>query len=168
MNSLIQPMKVFLVALFVAAAIATFLFAGSVGSGKTDVVDVADAQLPPGSIMTVGTAHSHHLSRRLGLMDTCPAGIGPAQPVPISEPGNNLLSGPIVSFEGLHLGELGGDDCALPHFASDDSGAVGFDHYVQVVNTAIAVYDKSGNVLAGPVSTSTFWRDQPDCGEPAI
>ena len=51
-------------------------------------------------------------------------------------------------------------------YASDDSGAVGFDHYVQFVNTAIVVYDKSGNVLAGPVSTTTFWQSQPDCGGP--
>lgn len=47
MNPLIQPVKVLAVTLFVAAAIATFLFAGSVGNGKTDVVNVADAQLPP-------------------------------------------------------------------------------------------------------------------------
>jgi hypothetical protein len=70
-----------------------------------------------------------------------------------------------VTFEGLHVGKLpAGDDCSLNEFASDDSGAVGFNHYVQVVNTAIAVYDKSGNVLAGPVSTTTFWQNQPDCG----
>ena len=57
-----------------------------------------------------------------------------------------------------------GDDCSLAGFASDDSGAVGFDHYVQVVNTAIVVYDKSGNVVAGPISSTTFWQNQPDCG----
>lgn len=166
MNPLIQPVKVFLIVLFVAAAIATFLFAG-VGSRKTDVVNVADAQLPPGSIMTVGTANSHHLSMRLDHMDTCLAGIGPAQPAPKRELGNNLLSGPIVSFEGLHHGELQGGYplyCSCPTCPTDDSGAVGFDHYVQSVNYAIVVYDKSGNLLAGPVSGTTFWRDQPDCG----
>jgi hypothetical protein len=144
--------KVFLVALLVALTFGIF-------------VGLADAQLPPGSIMTVGTAHSHSVSIPLGQMATCPRGIGPALPGPKSEPAGNFLSDPIVSFEGLHLGELHRDNCSyFPRVAaSDDSGAVGFDNYVQVVNTAIAVYDKSGNVLAGPISQPTFWENQPDC-----
>jgi len=137
------------------------LVACSVGT----FVGVANAQLPPGSIMTTGTAHSHFLSVPLSEMLTCPDAIGPAVPGPISKPGGNFLSDPIVSFDGLHVGKLpASDDCSLDRYASDDSGAVGFNHYLQVVNTAIAVYDKSGNVLAGPVSTTTFWRNQPDCG----
>jgi hypothetical protein len=165
MNPLTQRLKVFLVALFVAAAIATFLFAGSVGS-KTDVVNVADAQLPPGSIMTVGTAHSHIVtSRPLSGMDTCPAVLGPAAPAPKREPSGNFLSGPIVSFEGLRHAELqDGNFCSCTTCPTDASGAVGFDYYVQTVNYAIAVYDKSGNLLAGPVSGTTFWEEQPDCG----
>jgi hypothetical protein len=165
MNPLLQPLKVILVAVLVFGAIATLLFAGSVGGGKTDAVNIADAQLPPGSIMTMGTAHSHHLSMPLSQMSPCPAMLGQAVPVPKREPAGNFLSDPIVSFEGLHVSELpAGDYCSIAHFASDDSGAVGSDYYVQVVNTAIAVYDKSGNVLAGPVSTSTFWEQQHDCG----
>jgi hypothetical protein len=159
----IVPWKVFLVVLLVALPFATF-------------VGAADAQLPPGSIMTVGAAHSHSVSMPLSQMTPCPTptvtptptaapgGIGPARPGPKSNPGQNPLSGPIVSFEGLRYGELHGDDCSVAHFdASDDSGAVGLDHYVQVVNTAIVVYDKSGNVLAGPVSTTRFWENEPDC-----
>ena len=42
---------------------------------------------------------------------------------------------------------------------------MGFDNYVQVVNGAIAVDDKSGTVLAGPISETTFWANQPDCAE---
>ena len=145
-------MKSFLVALLLA-----FLFAIFVGS--------ADAQLPPGSIMTTGTAHSHSVSRPLGEMTTCPREIGPVLPDPKREPAGNFLSDPIVSFDGLHLGELVGGHCSFRDVATDDSGAVGFDHYVQVVNTAIAVYDKSGNMLAGPVSCTTFWENQPDCGQ---
>jgi hypothetical protein len=151
-NNPIVPVKVFLVALLVACSVGTF-------------VGLADAQLPPGSIMTTGTAHSHSVSIPFSQMTTCPGAIGPTVPGPIGKPGGNFLSDPIVSFDGLHVSELPpGDDCSLGEFASDDSGAVGFDHYVQVVNTGIAVYDKSGNVLAGPVSTTTFWQNQPDCG----
>ena len=93
--------KVFLVALLVACSVGTFAV-------------VADAQLPPGSIMTTGTAHSHFVSVPLSEMLTCPDAIGPAVPGPISKPGGNLLSDPIVSFDGLHVGKLpAGDDCSL-------------------------------------------------------
>jgi len=148
------PVKAFLVALLVAGSVARF-------------VSVANAQLPPGSVKTVGTAHSHSVSLPLSQMTPCPGAIGSAASGRNSEPGGNFLSEPFVSFDGLHVGELpAGDDCSLGGYASDDSGAVGFDHYVQFVNTAIVVYDKSGNVLAGPVSTTTFWQSQPDCGGP--
>ena len=146
-------MKVFLVALLVAGSVARF-------------VGIANAQLPPGTIMTTGTAHSHSVSIPLTEMTPCFQALGPVAPGPKKRgPSGNLLSDPIVSFDGLHVGELPAcDDCSLAGFASDDSGAVGFDHYVQVVNTGMVVYDKSGNVLAGPVGTRTFWHDQPDCG----
>jgi hypothetical protein len=144
-------------------------------------VGLAYAQLPPGSIMTTGTASSHSVSRRLREMRTCPtptptatATPTPAAKLGVSDPvapssrnrqSGNFLSEPIVSFEGLHADQLRHDDCFVSGVtASDDSGAAGLDRYVQVVNTAIAVYDKSGNVLAGPISTTTFWEDQPDCG----
>jgi hypothetical protein len=89
----------------------------------------------------------------------------PVAPSSRTRKSGNFLSDPIVSFEGLHADQLRHDDCFVSGVtASDDSGAAGLDRYVQVVNTAIAVYDKSGNVLAGPISTTTFWEHQPDCG----
>lgn len=39
----------------------------------------------------------------------------------------------------------------------DTTGAVGPNHYVQVVNSSLAVFDKSGTVLYGPVPTNTLW-----------
>ena len=127
-------------------------------------VGLADGQLPPGSIMTFGTAHSYSVSRPFREMTPCPAAIDPLAPSFRNKPSGNFLSDPIVSFEGLHVGELLGNDCSIFQFASDNSGAVGVDHYVQIVNTGMAVYDKAGNVVAGPVSNHTFWENQPDCG----
>jgi hypothetical protein len=116
----------------------TLLSAISIGT----FVSVADAQLPPGSIMTTGTAHSHSVSAPLGEMLTCPDALDPvaalggvasqtrrrSDKATGSEPGGNFLSDPIVSFDGLHVGKLPpDDDCSLGEFASDDSGAVGFD-----------------------------------------
>ena len=39
----------------------------------------------------------------------------------------------------------------------DTNGDVGPNHYVQIVNVKIAVYDKSGGLLYGPVDINTLW-----------
>jgi hypothetical protein len=39
----------------------------------------------------------------------------------------------------------------------DTNGAVGPNHYVQIVNTDYAVFNKSGGVLFGPVAINTLW-----------
>lgn len=39
----------------------------------------------------------------------------------------------------------------------DTDGDVGHDHYFQMVNKGFAIWDKSGNLLYGPVDNSTLW-----------
>src|SRR5204863_243060 len=39
----------------------------------------------------------------------------------------------------------------------DTNGSVGPNHYVQIVNTDFAVFDKSGAALFGPVPINTLW-----------
>lgn len=39
----------------------------------------------------------------------------------------------------------------------DPVGDVGPDHYVEAVNGAFAVFDKAGNVVAGPATMSVIW-----------
>lgn len=39
----------------------------------------------------------------------------------------------------------------------DTNGDVGLDHYVQMVNLTLAVYDKTGNPLLEPVDNNTIW-----------
>lgn len=39
----------------------------------------------------------------------------------------------------------------------DTDGDVGHDHYFQMVNLGFAIWDKSGNLLYGPVDNSTLW-----------
>lgn len=39
----------------------------------------------------------------------------------------------------------------------DPTGAIGPNHYVQMVNLSFAVYDRSGTVLYGPVNNQTLW-----------
>ena len=122
-------------------------------------VSAAHGQLPPGSVMTVGSAHSHSVSLPLNKMTLCP---GASLPAPSTvEAGVPPI---LLEFEGTGLADIIGGGCSLTDFASDDSAAVGPHRLVQVVNVALAVYDKAGTRLAGPVSTTTFWANQPDCG----
>jgi len=41
----------------------------------------------------------------------------------------------------------------------DTIGAVGPNHYIQMVNSAFAIYDKTGNLLAGPSQINSLWQD---------
>ena len=60
---------------------------------------------------------------------------------------------PTPNFEFAGVGNVTG---VLP---PDTEGTVGLNHYVQVVNSAFAVYDKSGSgtPLTGPSNTNTLW-----------
>ena len=51
----------------------------------------------------------------------------------------------------------------------DPVGDVGPNHYVEMANLAFAVYDKSGNLLLGPVDTGTLWSNFAiaDCTDPS-
>jgi hypothetical protein len=51
----------------------------------------------------------------------------------------------------------------------DPVGDVGPNHYVEMVNLAYAVYDKQGNVLAGPFAIGDLWAGFPveDCTDPS-
>lgn len=51
----------------------------------------------------------------------------------------------------------------------DPVGDVGPNHYIEMVNLVFAVYDKSGNLLLGPVDSGTLWDGFviPDCTDPS-
>lgn len=50
----------------------------------------------------------------------------------------------------------------------DPTGAVGPNHYVQAVNSALAIYDKSGVLLAGPIALGTFLGNNSNNGDPIV
>jgi hypothetical protein len=62
-----------------------------------------------------------------------------------------------VSFEGMNIGQACGN-CLPP----DPNGAVGPNHYVQMVNSSFAIYDKNGNLLTGPSAINTLWTSTPN------
>jgi hypothetical protein len=78
------------------------------------------------------------------------------------------ISGPLATFEGLS---------SLDNFnvfgfrvnPPDPNGAVGPNHYVEMVNLTYAVFDKRGNKLVGPVDIGALWQGFaiPDCTDPS-
>ena len=78
------------------------------------------------------------------------------------------MPAPVANWAGIgSFGSGGGGcDCAPP----DTNGDVGPNHYVQVVNTNLAVLAKTGAVLYGPVPINTLWQGfGGDCDEaPAL
>lgn len=78
------------------------------------------------------------------------------------------IPSPILTFEGLS----NQDNFNLFGFRvnpPDPVGAVGPNHYVEMVNLTFAVYDKLGNRLLGPVDTGTLWAGFAinDCTDPS-
>jgi hypothetical protein len=62
-----------------------------------------------------------------------------------------------TSFEGMNISEACGN-CLPP----DTNGAVGPNHYVQMVNSSIAVYDKTGATLMTPRPINGLWSVTPN------
>jgi hypothetical protein len=89
------------------------------------------------------------------------------------QPGQADIPSPSVNFEGIpaeaNIPILGG----LP-IPPDPDGDVGPNHYVEMVNTAWAVYSKTGTLLLGPLSLASIWAgfEVPDCednsGDPIV
>jgi len=78
------------------------------------------------------------------------------------------LSAPLVNFEGLS----NQDNFNLFGFRvnpPDPVGDVGPNHYVEMINLAFAVYDKQGNLLAGPTAIGDLWAGfaVEDCTDPS-
>ncbi|HDD23978.1 MAG TPA: hypothetical protein ENF52_00885, partial [Chloroflexi bacterium] len=69
--------------------------------------------------------------------------------------GPDAIPPTIVNFEGVN-----NVDGVLP---PDTNGAVGPNHYVQMVNLSTAIYDKDGNLLYGPFHPSDLWPAGDPC-----
>src|SRR5579884_2605381 len=73
-------------------------------------------------------------------------------------PGSRPPATIAASFDGLGVGFEGPQGRATLHNPSDNSLAVGPDHVVQIVNTRMAVFTKTGTVVYGPVPTNNVFR----------
>jgi hypothetical protein len=64
----------------------------------------------------------------------------------------------VTSFDGLGAGFSGPQGTAVLRNPSDNSLAVGPKHVMQTVNTRLAIFDKQGKVLYGPVPNNTVFK----------
>jgi hypothetical protein len=81
----------------------------------------------------------------------------PGPPALPSDPVAAAIPPPSLSFDGINTAITTGL-AGVP----DTNGDVGENHFVQIVNWAYAVWDKSGNQVLAPVSEAFAWRNQPD------
>ncbi len=93
----------------------------------------------------------------------------PGQAPLVQPPGTGPLQTPsvITSFEGISLATGGS---GVP---PDTVGDVGPNHYVQMVNSSFAIFDKNGVLLAGPTNINALWSDGTVCqttnqGDPIV
>lgn len=86
---------------------------------------------------------------------TVPAG---AAKVEQTTPGTQPSATLAVSFDGLGAGFEGPQGTATLRNPSDNSLAVGPNHVMQTVNTRMAIFDKQGKVLYGPVPNNTVFK----------
>src|SRR5256885_2439732 len=63
---------------------------------------------------------------------------------------------PLQSFEGMNQAD-GCGNCIPP----DPNGAVGPNHYAEMVNSSFAIYSKTGTKLAGPTHINALWASLP-------
>ncbi len=98
---------------------------------------------------------------------------GVSDPVVQWWPGEESMAQPLVSFAGLSGMDNYNTVGRLPR-PPDTNGDVGPNHYVQWVNIVIAMWDKSGNVLLGPMPGNTIWQgfggpaDECNNGDPIV
>ena len=81
---------------------------------------------------------------------------GPDQADPAIQTAITTFAAPTagINFDGVGDGVYGYLVNSAP---PDTNGAVGPNHYVQWVNTAFAVFNKSGGLVWGPFNGNTLW-----------
>lgn len=75
-----------------------------------------------------------------------------------TQPGTRPAATQVASFDGLGVGFSGPQGTATLRNPSDNSLAVGPKHVMQTVNTRLAIFDKQGKVLYGPVPNNTVFK----------
>jgi hypothetical protein len=78
-----------------------------------------------------------------------------------TEPGGITALPIIQNFQGANQGQSG-------YLPPDPTGAVGPNHYVHSVNSIVKIFDKTGNLLYGPINLSSFLGISSNNGDPIV
>jgi hypothetical protein len=141
-------------AAFLAVA-ATSCVATEVAPSSVEVIEstVQDVSLPLNTLASAAPANAAALAAPTNAspaaLAASPAGSAAAS---VASPAQMPL--PLVSFEGQGKGLVGSN---VTSAAPDAIGAIGPHHYVQAVNFQLAVFNRLGQPLFGPVATNTLW-----------
>ncbi len=74
-------------------------------------------------------------------------------------PGTKPPPALIASFDGLGAGFVGPEGSSTQRNPSDNSLAVGPDHVIQIINSRLAIFTKTGTAVLGPVETRTVFQN---------
>jgi hypothetical protein len=132
-------------------------------SGRPEVIRESHRDVsPPLREMSVGP-------RVQGILEAEPVRRIPSSRVPSFGPDPVLQARPapglaltapatVANFDGIGQGFTGPSGTFVVNSAPPDTnGAVGPNHFVEIVNTDFAVFNKSGTPLFGPVPINTLW-----------
>ena len=158
-----------------ARALALLLLVGvfvSCSAGKGDGSGSSDPQAPPLAVQSAPAVH-YDLSPPLREITPAPRSNGrsyPAKPIPRPETGTKTeaieprntirpnIPATALNFAGVGNGFSGPSGTFTPAAAPPDSdGDVGPNHYISIVNSDFAVFNKSGTAVYGPVPTNTLF-----------
>ena len=78
-----------------------------------------------------------------------------------TEPGGITALPILQNFQGSNQGQSG-------YLPPDPTGAVGPDHYVHSVNSIVKIFDKTGNLVYGPISLGGFLGISSNNGDPIV
>jgi hypothetical protein len=116
---------------------------------------------PPLVVGLVGSLYSDRPGMPgMRQRDTAPLLTAPrgAREVEQRSPGTRPAPELVTSFDGLGVDFSGPQGTATFRNPSDNSLGIGRDHVVQIVNSRMAVFSKTGTVLYGPVETRNVFR----------
>jgi hypothetical protein len=128
-----------------------------VSDAVTPTASIPVRDLPAESVLTISTGRPEEgeLSNRMPQLPRSPL---EHDPVIQSRTAPTVGMPPVgASFEGLNNSQAC-NGCIPP----DPNGAVGPNHYVQMVNEHFAVYSKTGTLLSGPKAINSLWSATPN------
>jgi hypothetical protein len=117
-----------------------------------------DRSVPLRDITPIKPAEGQNIVKREYVMRPPATGTGAPDTAVQSAIGAAAAPALGSSFDGVGQGFTGPAGTFTVNSAPPDTnGQVGPNHYVQIVNSAFAIFSKTGAVLYGPAATNTLW-----------